>query len=137
MADLVQLYRDADVIAVCLADSKFAAGVQVLVEAMACKRPGHYSDSRYRRLFSGPDIAKVVDVGDAAGLREAIVHLVNYPHFSSSKCGLPASLTDAFPPCGLLVLLRLCTARTGFPPSIVSIRMPSVRMFNAALPSRS
>jgi hypothetical protein len=35
--DLVQLYRDADVIAVCLVDNKYAAGVQGLLEAMACK----------------------------------------------------------------------------------------------------
>ena len=33
--DLVQLYRDADVIAVCLVDNKYAAGVQGLLEAMA------------------------------------------------------------------------------------------------------
>jgi len=67
----------------------------------------------------------------------SLVISVNYPHFSSSKCGLPASMTDAFPPCGLLVLLRLGTARTGFPPSIFNILMPSALMFNAELPSRS
>ncbi|MEG3933450.1 MULTISPECIES: hypothetical protein [unclassified Microcoleus] len=35
--DLVQLYRDADVIAVCLMDNKYAAGGTALLEAMACK----------------------------------------------------------------------------------------------------
>jgi hypothetical protein len=35
---------------------------------------------------------------------------VNYPHLRlRGKCGLPASLTDALPPCGLLVLYNtLC-----------------------------
>jgi hypothetical protein len=39
---------------------------------------------------------------------------VNYPHLRlRGKCGLPASLTDALPPCGLLVL-HLCAEK---PPS--------------------
>jgi len=70
--DLVQLYRDADVIAVCLVDNKFAAGVQGLLEAMACKRP--VVITRTQRIvdyLAAPDIAKVVEVPDAAGLREA------------------------------------------------------------------
>ena len=71
----MQLYRDADVIALCLADSKFAAGVQVLVEAMACKRPIVITRTQgIVDYLAAPDIAKVVDVGDVARLREAIVH---------------------------------------------------------------
>jgi hypothetical protein len=66
--DLVQLYRDADVIAVCLADNKYAAGVQGLLEAMAYKRPAVITGTQgIVDYLAAPDIAKVVDVPDAAG----------------------------------------------------------------------
>ena len=84
--DLVQLYRDADVIAVCLVDNKYAAGVQGLVEAMACKRPVVITRTQgIVDYLAAPDIAKVVDVGDAAGLREAIVHLLKNPQEAESQ----------------------------------------------------
>jgi glycosyltransferase involved in cell wall biosynthesis len=83
---LVQLYRDAGVIAVCLADNKYAAGVQGLLEAMACKRP--VVITRTQRIvdyLAAPDIAKVVEVPDAAGLREAIVDLLKNPQEAQSQ----------------------------------------------------
>ncbi|MBW3586239.1 MAG: glycosyltransferase family 4 protein [Cyanobacteria bacterium 0813] len=84
--DLVQLYRDADVIAVCLVDNKYAAGVQGLLEAMACKRPVVITRTQGMvDYLAPPDIAKVVDVGDAAGLREAIVHLLKNPQEAESQ----------------------------------------------------
>ncbi|MEG4444230.1 glycosyltransferase family 4 protein [Microcoleus sp. AT9_B5] len=85
--DLVQLYRDADVIAVCLADNKYAAGGTALLEAMACRRP--VAITRTQGLvdyyLTAPGIAKVVNVGDAAGLREAIVHLLSNPQEAESQ----------------------------------------------------
>ncbi|MEG4328866.1 glycosyltransferase [Microcoleus sp. herbarium5] len=84
--DLVQLYRDADVIAVCLVDNKYAAGGTALLEAMACKRP--VAITRTQGLvdyLAAPDIAKVVNVGDAGGLREAIVHLLKNPQEAESQ----------------------------------------------------
>jgi glycosyltransferase involved in cell wall biosynthesis len=84
--DLVQLYRDADVIAVCLVDNKYAAGVQGLLEAMACKRPVVITRTQgIVDYLAAPDIAKVVDVPDAAGLREAIVHLLKNPQEAESQ----------------------------------------------------
>ena len=84
--DLVQLYRDADVIAVCLVDNKYAAGVQGLLEGMACKRPVVITRTQGMvDYLATPDIAKVVDVGDAAGLREAIVHLLKNPQEAESQ----------------------------------------------------
>ena len=84
--DLVQLYRDADVIAVCLADNKYAAGVQGLLEAMACKRPVVITRTQGMvDYLAAPGIVKVVDVGDAAGLREAIVHLLKNPQEAESQ----------------------------------------------------
>ena len=84
--DLVQLYRDADVIAVCLADNKYAAGVQGLLEAMACKRPVVITRTQGMvDYLAAPGIVTVVDVGDAAGLREAIVHLLKNPQEAESQ----------------------------------------------------
>jgi glycosyltransferase involved in cell wall biosynthesis len=84
--NLVQLYRDADVIAVCLVDNKYAAGVQGLLEAMACKRPVLITRTQgIVDYLVAPDIAKVVDVPDAAGLREAIVHLLKNPQEAESQ----------------------------------------------------
>jgi glycosyltransferase involved in cell wall biosynthesis len=84
--DLVQLYRDADVIAVCLVDNKYAAGVQGLIEAMACKRPVAITKTQGMvDYLATPNIAKTVEVGDVAGLREAIVHLLNNPQEAESQ----------------------------------------------------
>ena len=84
--DLVQLYGDVDVIAVCLVDNKYAAGVQGLLEAMACKRPIVITRTQGMvDYLAAPDIAKVVDVSDAAGLREAIVHWLKNPQEAQSQ----------------------------------------------------
>jgi glycosyltransferase involved in cell wall biosynthesis len=84
--DLVQLYRDADVIAVCLVENKYAAGVQGLIEAMACKRPVAITRTQGMvDYLATPNIAKIVEAGDVAGLREAIVHLLNNPQEAESQ----------------------------------------------------
>lgn len=76
--DLVQLYRDADIVVVSLVDNKYAAGVQVMMEAMACKRPVIISNTQgmvdYLRQSNA---LKVVEVGDVDGLRQAIVELLS------------------------------------------------------------
>ncbi|MGL5059407.1 MAG: glycosyltransferase family 4 protein [Microcoleus sp.] len=84
--DLVQLYRDADVVAVCLVENKYAAGVQGLVEALACKRPVAITRTQGMvDYLAQPDTAKVVNAGDVAGLREAIVDLLNNPQVAESQ----------------------------------------------------
>ncbi|MGB3264946.1 MAG: glycosyltransferase family 4 protein [Microcoleus sp.] len=83
--DLVQLYRDADVIAVCLAANKYAAGATGLLEAMACKRPVAITRTQGLVDYLAPDTAKVVEVGDAAALREAIVDLLKNPQAAESR----------------------------------------------------
>ncbi len=82
--DLVQLYRDADVVAVCLIENKYAAGVQGLLEAAACKRPVAITRTEGMVDYLGSDITKAVDVGDAAALREAIVQLLKNPQEAES-----------------------------------------------------
>lgn len=72
-------------LAVCLADNKYAAGVQGLLEAMACKRSVVITRTQgMADYLATPDIAKVVNVPDAAGLREAIVHLLKNPQQAES-----------------------------------------------------
>ena len=77
--ELVQLYRDADVVAVSLFDAKYTAGVTVLLEAWACRRPvvltrtrgliDYVADDRDAVRFSMPR--------DAGDLRRAIVELLS------------------------------------------------------------
>lgn len=48
-----------------------------MLEAMACKRPVVINGTQGMvDYLAAPDIAKVVNVGDAASLREAIVYLL-------------------------------------------------------------
>ncbi|WP_333072741.1 MULTISPECIES: hypothetical protein [unclassified Microcoleus] len=67
-------------------DNKYTAGVQVLLEAIACKRPVVMTGTQGRvDYLAAPDLAKVVNVGDATGLREAIVHLLKNPQEAESQ----------------------------------------------------
>lgn len=76
--DLVQLYRDADVVVVSLVDNKYAAGIQVLNESRACGRPVVVTQTQgLREYVTPPGIVSVVNLGDAAGMRQAINHLLN------------------------------------------------------------
>ncbi|MEG4072658.1 glycosyltransferase [Microcoleus sp. Pol14C2] len=73
-------------IAVCLGGNKYAAGVQFLLEAMACKRPVVITGTQGRvEYLAAPDLGKVVKVGDATGLREAIVNLLKNPQQAESQ----------------------------------------------------
>lgn len=75
--DLLQLYRDADVVVVSVFPNGYAAGVQGLMEALSCGRPvvvtasegleGYLDDGRHMR---------VVPPGDADGMRRAILELL-------------------------------------------------------------
>jgi len=79
-ADLLQLYRDADIVVVSLVDNKYAAGVQVMMEGMACKRPVIISNTQGMVDYLKQSHAlRVVQVGDAADLRQAIVELLSNP----------------------------------------------------------
>lgn len=78
--DLLQLYRDADIVVVSLVDNKYAAGVQVMMEGMACKRPVIISNTQGMvDYLKQTQALTVVQVGDADGLRQAIVGLLSNP----------------------------------------------------------
>ncbi len=79
--ELLQLYRDADLVAVCLQPSNWSAGVTALLEAMACGRPIVVTRTEgMAEYIQDPDALKVVEPGDAEGLQQAIIHLLNHPH---------------------------------------------------------
>ncbi len=78
--DLLQLYQDADIVVVSLIDNKYAAGVQVMMEAMACRRPVIISNTQGMvDYLKQTQALKVVKVGDVDGLRQAIVKLLSNP----------------------------------------------------------
>lgn len=70
--DLVQLYRDADVVVVSVHENKYAAGVQSLMEGMACGRPVVASATSGLRSYLDEDVVTTFPPGDAPALRAAI-----------------------------------------------------------------
>lgn len=84
--DLVQLYRDADIVVISLVENKFAAGIQVMHEALACRRPVIITRTRgMSEYLEIPGIVTTFNPGDVAELREAIVHLVNNPEEAEAQ----------------------------------------------------
>ena len=70
--DLVQLYRDADVVVVSVRENKYAAGVQSLLEGMACGRPVVATSTAGLRSYLDEDVVASFPPGDAPALRAAI-----------------------------------------------------------------
>ncbi|MGE5658581.1 MAG: glycosyltransferase family 4 protein [Actinomycetota bacterium] len=84
--ELLQLYRDADLVAIALTDNLYAAGIQVFLEAMACQRPVVITRTQgLVDYLAPPGIATIVNPGDATGLREAIVQLLNNPQEAQAQ----------------------------------------------------
>ena len=79
-SDLLQLYQDADVVAISLFENKYSAGTTTLLEAMACRKPVVITHAKGL-------IADLVKAGcvtgvkpeDPDGLRQAIVWLLDHP----------------------------------------------------------
>ena len=79
-SELLRLYREADVVAICLKENDGTSGVTVLLEAMACRKPivctltkglSDYLDDQQAMMIIQP--------GDVAGLQKAILYLLNNP----------------------------------------------------------
>ncbi|NJM86100.1 MAG: glycosyltransferase family 4 protein [Cyanobacteria bacterium CRU_2_1] len=83
--DLLQLYRDADVVAISLLDNHYAAGLTTLMEAMACRRPivMTRTPGLAEQLI---DLGVVMGVapGDVDELRQAIVTLLENRELAES-----------------------------------------------------
>jgi glycosyltransferase involved in cell wall biosynthesis len=82
--DLVQLYRDADVVVVSCRPNPYAAGVQSLMEAMACRRPVIATATEGLRDYLD-DRVRLVNPGDAAGMRTAILEALQNNDESESR----------------------------------------------------
>jgi glycosyltransferase involved in cell wall biosynthesis len=78
--DLVQLYRDADIVVVGLFESLDSAGITTLMEAMACGRPVICTRTRgLADYLDDPDLVTTLAPGDRDGLRAAIDRLLGDP----------------------------------------------------------
>jgi len=76
--ELLQLYRNADVVVVSCFESRYAAGVQSLMEAMACKRPVIATATLgLKGYFEGSVVA--IRPNDVQAMREAIVGVLADP----------------------------------------------------------
>jgi glycosyltransferase involved in cell wall biosynthesis len=85
-SELVQLYRDADVVVLSLLPNAFAAGVSCLLEAMACGRPVIVSQTvGLVDYWSVPGALIPVPVGDVATLRSQILALLNDPSLAAKQ----------------------------------------------------
>jgi|GEM_PF-358485 len=75
--ELVQLYRDADVVVVSLCESNFCAGITTLLEGLSCKRPVVVTRTTgLAAHLEYPGIARVVAPGDVMAMRGAIEDLL-------------------------------------------------------------
>ncbi len=78
--DLVQLYRDADIVVVPLFENNYQAGLSTLFEALACRRPVIITKSSgiIEELIEVGAVTGV-NQGDVTQMRHAIVALLNNP----------------------------------------------------------
>ncbi|MBE9047781.1 glycosyltransferase family 4 protein [Pleurocapsales cyanobacterium LEGE 10410] len=86
LSEIVQLYRDADVVAICVEQNPGSYGVTTLLEAMACRRPVVATRTEgLADYFSDPDAIMTVEPGDHVGLQKAILHLLNNPQEAEER----------------------------------------------------
>ena len=77
--DLVQLYRDSDVVIIPLKPNRFQAGQTSLMEAMACQRPVVITEAEGMVAdFAAVGLIRTVPVGDADALRAVLEELFKH-----------------------------------------------------------
>ncbi len=80
LPELLQLYADADLVAICLKENDGTSGVTVLLEAMACRKPIVCTRTRGLSDYLDDEQAiMTIQPGDVAGLQKAILYLLNNP----------------------------------------------------------
>ncbi len=85
-SEVLQLYHDADLVVVSLLENNYAAGVNVLLEAWACKKPVIVTKTKgLSHYFEVPGIATLVNPGNPTELREAITYLLNNPQEAEAQ----------------------------------------------------
>ena len=83
--DLLKLYRSADVVVISLYENRYAAGVQVLMEAMACQRPVVVTATAGLQDYLDEKAMTIVQPGNSQQLRQAILQLLEQPADALSK----------------------------------------------------
>ena len=80
LPELTRLYRDADVVAGCLKQNNGTSGVTVLTEAMACCKAIICTRTKGLDDYLDDEEAIItIEPEDAAGLKKAILYLLNNP----------------------------------------------------------
>ncbi|MEM9217506.1 MAG: glycosyltransferase family 4 protein [Cyanobacteria bacterium P01_F01_bin.150] len=78
--DFRQMYRNADLVVVSLLDNHYSAGLTVLMEAMACRRPVLITRTPgLSEILIDKGIVAGVDPGDTEGMRQVITHYLDHP----------------------------------------------------------
>jgi glycosyltransferase involved in cell wall biosynthesis len=86
LPELLQLYQNADIVAVCLRPSNWSAGLTALLEAMACKRPVVVTRTEgLNDYLQDTDALTIVEPGDYLGVQKSILHLLNNPQEAEEK----------------------------------------------------
>jgi glycosyltransferase involved in cell wall biosynthesis len=84
--ELVQLYRDADLVVVNLFDNKATAGITTMLEAMSCRRPVVITQTKgLIDYLAIPGTVTSVNPGDPAQLQQAIVRLLQNPQEAEAQ----------------------------------------------------
>lgn len=84
--DLVQLYRDADVVVVTTFPTTYASGVQALMEGMGCKRPIIATATEGLQDYTkDPETVLTVPTGDSAAMRDAILKVIEDKTFAEAQ----------------------------------------------------
>jgi glycosyltransferase involved in cell wall biosynthesis len=87
--DLVQLYRDADIVVVPVFPCPYAAGVNALIEGLCCRRPVIVTRSPGLSDYLEPnDGLSIVEPFDSNGLRQAIIQLLEHPEKTQNQAEL-------------------------------------------------
>lgn len=85
-AELVQLYRDADLVVLPLKDSVETSGITTLMEAMACRRPLIVTKTQgLADYLAIPGAVTAVEEGDAPGLKQAITYFLDHPEAAEQQ----------------------------------------------------
>lgn len=78
--ELIQLYRDADVVVAPVFPSLYAAGVTTLLEGLCCRRPVVVTRSPGLSDYLQPDDGlSIVEPFDVQGMRRAVAALLDHP----------------------------------------------------------
>lgn len=82
--DLVQLYRDADVVVVSTFPTTYAAGVQSLMEGMSCERPVVATSTQgLQEYVRDPKTVLAVEPGNSTEMSAAMKKILSGPDFAS------------------------------------------------------